>query len=562
MSIHRVIEIYDTTLRDGAQAENVHFTVAEKLRLLSIISELGIDLIEAGWPGTNDTDTELFEQAKQLSLGNSRLVAFGSTCRPRFWPDTDSLYDALLRAETPVVTIFGKAWDFHVTHCLSLSIEHHLDIVRDSVSYLKRRRDRVIFDAEHFFDGYARNPNFAMKVLAAAVEGGADTLVLCDTNGGSVTQDVELAVACVARAFPQATIGIHSHNDAELAVSNSLAAVQSGATHVQGTINGIGERCGNANLCSLLPNLLLKLGYTTAYIGLHQLSELTKLSRLLYDMLDREPLPNQPFVGKSAFSHKAGVHVSAVRRYANSYEHVPPEWVGNTRHLIVSDQAGKACLDSMLERLGLSHVTGQIRTELLRMIKERAHRIPQEDLAEASLEILIRRQCEALPDYFMIRDVTICSSESPNSLESPCEATTLLKVDGSVKQSTGNGNDLISALDQMLRTALIDCYPEVSAVRISEVRYRNRRTRQGTLPLVVVLLTLTDGDQHWHTVGSDSNIVRAATQALTDAYVYKIIGTAKASQIEGMGLPEIHPGALSFEATTGRAYFPAEKQSL
>ncbi|MBF0609985.1 MAG: citramalate synthase [Magnetococcales bacterium] len=528
------ITLYDTTLRDGSQAEDVLFTVEDKLRILQRLDEFGVDFIEGGWPGANPKDELFFQQAKSVPLRHSRLTAFGSTRKPKSKVENDPVLNGLLRAETSVVTIFGKSWDLHVSRALGITLEENLHIIDDSIRFLKQRVDTVFFDAEHFFDGYKAAPEYALKVLETARDAGADCLVLCDTNGGSLVHEIA-QITQTAQALG-APLGIHCHNDADLAVANSLSALTSGAMHVQGTINGIGERCGNANLVSIIANLCLKMGCNTN-ITPEQLARLTPLSRFVDEMINRSPRKNQPYVGQSAFAHKGGIHVSAVLKDAATYEHVVPELVGNRQRVLVSEQSGKSNLIYKFREMGIEF-NGTVEEDgklagLLQKIKELEKEGYQFDGAEGSFELLARRALGKMPEYFAPRGFRVIderrfretSAEGcPGLLRvRDSEGTVKLLVAGVVEHLVSEGTGPVDALYNALHKVLQRYYPSLASNRMMLMDYKVRiLNKGGTDAKVRVLVGWRDHSRSWSTVGVSDHIIEASYDAMLDAITYKL----------------------------------------
>jgi 2-isopropylmalate synthase len=530
------IEIYDTTLRDGAQGEGVNFSVEDKCRIAEHLDALGVDFIEGGWPGSNPRDVEFFERARALRLGHARLAAFGATRRKGFSCETDPSIQALLRAGTPVVTVFGKSWGLHVTEALRLNYEENLEIISDTVRYLAARVACLIYDAEHFFDGYRADPAYALSTLRAAAEGGPARIVLCDTNGGSLPEWVEAVTREVA-ASVGVPLGVHCHNDGELAVANTLAAVSAGALHVQGTINGYGERCGNANLCSVIPNLELKLGRETN-VGRARLSRLRETARTVSELANLALAPSAPFVGASAFAHKGGVHVSAVEREPRTYEHIEPEWVGNRRRVLVSDLSGRANLLAKARELGLElPEEGRVLEELKRL----EHGGYEFEAAEASFELLVRRMEGSHRPYFELLGFRVID-EHRGALMPMSEATIKVKVGERVEHTAASGTGPVNALDHALRRALEKFYPSLAEVRLVDYKVRVLTGNlSGTASLVRVLITSGDGRTQWGTVGVSSNIVEASWRALVDSVEYKLVKDGVLPQ-PGVESPETDNG--------------------
>ncbi len=515
------IEIYDTTLRDGTQAESVNFSAEDKCRIAEQLDALGVDFIEGGWPGSNPRDMEFFERAHSLKLSRARMAAFGATRRKNLSCADDPSIQALLKASTPVVTIFGKSWALHAREALRITPEENLEIIADTVRYLTERVPFVIYDAEHFFDGYADDPEYALQTLRAAAEGNPQRIVLCDTNGGSLPDDVTLAVQTVREQITLQLglpLGIHCHNDGELAVANTLAAVGAGATHVQGTINGYGERCGNVNLCSVIPNLELKLG--RASIGREKLLRLRETARFVSELANLAHDSRAAFIGDSAFAHKGGVHVSAVERNPETYEHIKPELVGNRRRILVSDLSGRSNLIAKARDLGLELNDEQ---EVLDELKRLEHGGYEFEAAEASFELLVRRLRGAHQPYFELLGFRVID-EHRGSLMPMSEATVKVRVDGRDEHTAASGTGPVNALDHALRRALEKFYPSLAAVRLVDYKVRViTGNLSGTASLVRVLIISSDGISEWGTVGVSANIVEASWRALVDSVEYKLL---------------------------------------
>lgn len=513
------VEIYDTTLRDGSQGESVNFSSQDKCRVAEQLDAAGIDFIEGGWPGSNPRDVDFFERARGLKLAHARLAAFGATRRHSLTCDTDPSVQALLRAETPVVTIFGKSWNLHVRDALRLTLEENLEIVADTVRYLSARVPFVIYDAEHFFDGYKADAAYALKTLRAAAQAGAQRLVLCDTNGGSLPDEITAITQTVRAEISEVPLGIHCHNDGELAVANSLAAVKSGATHVQGTINGYGERCGNANLCSVIPNLELKLNHTS--IGSGALRRLRETARFVSEMANLALDSRAPFIGDSAFAHKGGVHVSAVERNPETYEHVRPELVGNRRRILVSDLSGRSNVLAKSRELGLELQEEQ---RVLDELKRLEHDGYEFEAAEASFELLVRKTCGTHRNFFDLINFRVIDEHRGTAMPMS-EATVKVRVGRHIEHTAASGNGPVNALDGALRRALEKFYPILSEVRLVDYKVRviTGHPLSGTASLVRVLIYSGDGAAQWGTVGVSANIVEASWRALVDAVEYKLV---------------------------------------
>lgn len=519
------VELYDTTLRDGTQSEDVAFTVEDKLRISEKLDELGLHYIEGGWPGSNPKDDEFFQRArakgkqKGLSLHHAKLAAFGSTRRKGLTPAKDPNLLALVRSETPVVTIFGKSWDLHVREALHASLEENLELIADSVEFLKRRTGEVIYDAEHFFDGYKANPAYALKSILAAKEGGADRIVLCDTNGGTLPAEIAQIIKDVRYNF-SAPLGIHCHNDAETAVANSLAAVQAGAGQIHGTINGVGERCGNANLVSIIPNLKMKMGIECVTEG--QLKKLRDVSRFVYELANKKPFSHQPYVGDSAFAHKGGVHVSAVLKNRATYEHIEPEAVGNRRRILVSDLAGQSNVIYKATEFGIQlNPKDPVTKKIVSEVKELESKGYQYEGAEASFEILMRRAMKKYRPFFRLIEFKVLDEKGEGGPHS--EATIRIEVDGKTEHRVAKGSGPVNALDQALRRALERFYPRLKDVQLVDYKVRVLPAGKGTASQVRVLIESRDKNSQWGTVGVSENIIEASWQALVDSLEYKLM---------------------------------------
>ncbi|MBF0154578.1 MAG: citramalate synthase [Magnetococcales bacterium] len=512
--------IYDTTLRDGAQSEDVSFSVADKLRITERLDDLGIDVIEGGWPGSNPKDVEYFLQVRHLRLKNARIAAFGSTRRADTTVATDPVLQSLLRAETSVVTIFGKSWNLHVRKALEISLEANLELIHESVSYLKRHVDTVYYDAEHFFDGFKADGAYALRTLQAARDGGADCLVLCDTNGGTSLHEIPVIIAQAATLGTP--LGIHCHNDGGLAAANTLLAVQAGVVHVQGTINGLGERCGNADLTTVIPNLALKMRRPLRMQSA-QVQSLTTISRFVNEMANRSSQKNQPFVGASAFAHKGGIHVSAILKDALTYEHITPESVGNRQRVLVSEQAGRSNLFYKLKKFGIDDLDQNDPRilQLLSDIKELEHKGYQFDGAEASFELRARRALGQIPDYFTLQGFRVIDERREEADGNISDASVKVSVGGHVEHTAAEGRGPVNALDTALRKALTRFYANLREVTLSDFKVRII-SDGGTAAQVRVQIESRDQTDRWGTVGTSENIIAAAYQALVDAVVYKL----------------------------------------
>src|SRR3990170_4036243 len=517
----RKIEIFDTTLRDGAQTEDISFSVEDKLRITEKLDELGVHYIEGGWPGSNPKDVEYFKKVKKLHFQNSKIVAFGSTHRPRHKVDEDITLKALIDSRAETVTIFGKTWDFHVTEALRIPLEENLDIINNSISYLKRHVNTVFFDAEHFFDGYKGNPEYAMQCLTVAQNAGADCLVLCDTNGGKLPNEVRSTVDSVMKVF-RVPVGIHAHNDSECAVANSIVAIESGAAQVQGTINGLGERCGNANLCSLIPDLQIKLGISC--IRDEQIRRLRDVSRFVNEIANLRHFKRQPFVGDSAFAHKAGIHVSAIRKRPETYEHMKPELVGNSQRVLISDLAGKSNVLRKAEEFGilLDPDSPQVQ-DMVTTLKNLENEGFQFEGAEASFELLMKKSLGLHRRFFDLIGFRVIVEKRKEGEEPISEATIMLKVGGHIEHTAATGNGPVNAIDHALRKALDKFYPELKDVVLHDYKVRVLAAGRGTSAKVRVLIESGDEDKKWGTVGVSENIIEASYQALVDSIEYKLL---------------------------------------
>ena len=514
--------IYDTTLRDGTQAEGVSVSVEDKLRITEKLDEFGVHYIEGGWPGSNPKDDEYFKQVKDLKLKNSKIAAFGSTRRAYKKVEEDQLIQNLIKAQTPVITIFGKAWDLHVKQALKTDLEKNLEMVFDTVEYLKKHTDEVIFIGEHFFDGYKSNPEYAVKVLKAAKDAGADFIVLADTNGGTLPNEIEKIVKEVKEKGINENIGIHAHNDSDTAVWNSITAVLQGAVMVHGTINGFGERCGNANLCSIIPNLSLKLGYET--VPKENIKKLKEVSNFVADLVNLPVPKNMPYVGDSAFAHKGGVHASAVLKNSKLYEHIDPSLVGNKRKVLVSDLAGKSNIIYKAKELGIPIDEKDPRiADLIKKIKELENYGYHYEAAEASLELLIRDFLGILPKYFDLDAYRVLIARRYTDKMPVSEATVRIKIENHYEHTASLGNGPVNALDKALKKALICKYPMLSEVELIDYKVRIVNESSGTAAKIRVLIESKDHQSRWGTVGVSENVIEASWQAVVDSFIYKLV---------------------------------------
>ncbi|MDR9364273.1 MAG: citramalate synthase [Balneolaceae bacterium] len=511
------IQIFDTTLRDGTQGEKVSFSAEDKLRIAKRLDEFGIDYIEGGWPGSNPKDMAFFDKAKNHNFSHSKIVAFGSTCRAGNQPEEDPNLKALIAAETPAVSLFGKSWLLHVHEALKITPEENLELISGSIEFLKKNGKEVIYDAEHFFDGYKDNREYALKTLRAAELSGADVIVLCDTNGGTLTHEITKIVEDVSNSI-DAAIGIHSHNDCELGVANAVAAIEAGAVHVQVTINGYGERCGNANLCSVIPNLQLKLGYSC--IPEEQMKHLSTLSKYVSELANLIPDNKQPYVGRSAFAHKGGVHVSAVMKNEQTYEHVKPELIGNSRRVLLSELSGKSNISYKSDELGFDFdKTSKEGAEIIKELKKLENEGYQFEAAEASFELLVKQKTQKAPDYFHLEGFRVIMERNDQG-ESRAEATIKVRVNDQIELCAAEGNGPVNALDAALRKALCEFYPEISTVTLQDYKVRVLNGDDGTGAKVRVLIDSAQDGSSWGTVGVSENIIDASWKALSEGIIY------------------------------------------
>jgi 2-isopropylmalate synthase len=517
------LHLYDTTLRDGTQGEDVSFSVDDKLQIARMLDELGIHYIEGGWPGSNPKDLEFFRRAAGLEFNHAKIAAFGSTRRPDKRAKDDPNLAALLESETPVVTIFGKTWLLHVRNALQISDELNLEMIAESVAYLKANRREVIYDAEHFFDGYKHDREYALRTIRAAEEGGADALVLCDTNGGTMPYEVDEIVAEISGEV-RTPLGIHTHNDCDLAAANTIAAVRRGAVHIQGTFNGYGERCGNVNLCSVVPLLQLKLGYRC--ISELQMRTLTHASRAISECANLPPRKHLPFVGESAFAHKGGIHVSAVMKDPQTYEHIDPELVGNRRRVLVSDLSGKSNVKYKAEELGI-RLDGSANDAgaLVSDIKQREYHGYTYENADASLELLIRQSGEDWREFFDLAGFKVIIHKESKNNEPVSEAIIKVRVGETEEYAAAEGNGPVNALDNALRKALEKFYPELADMTLSDYKVRVIDEHDGTKAKVRVLITSRNGNLAWNTIGVSPNIIEASWEALADSIYYYLMKT-------------------------------------
>ena len=514
-----LIEIYDTTLRDGTQGEGVSFSVADKLRVAERLDVFGVHYVEGGWPGSNPKDIEFFKQAAKRKWKHAQIAAFGSTRRKKVKAKDDPQVKLLIDAKTPVVTIFGKTWLLHVKEVLRTTPKENLAMIADTIRLLKKKGKKVIYDAEHALDGYKDDPEYALQTWRAAEEAGADFVVLCDTNGGSLPGEVA-TITAAAREALACPLGIHTHNDIGLGVANALAGVDAGATQVQGTINGYGERTGNCNLTSVIPNLVLKMGRKS--IPKANLKKLREMSRFVDEVANLVPNRHQPWVGGTAFAHKGGMHVNAVQKVSKSFEHINPEAVGNWRRILVSDLAGRSNIVMKAQEMGIriSNDTPELK-DILARVKEQEHLGYDYEGAEGSLALLIRKALGRVEPAFDLEAYHV--SMRGDSLEHVCEATVKVVVGGKAAHTVADGDGPVNALDQALRNSLRGFYPVLKTVRLTDYKVRILNSTTGTAAKTRVLIESTDGKDRWYTVGVNENIIEASLQALLDSIEFRLL---------------------------------------
>jgi 2-isopropylmalate synthase len=518
--MNKQIMLYDTTLRDGTQGDQVTLSAEDKLRITGKLDELGFHYVEGGWPGSNPKDVRFFEMARGMSFKNTQLTAFGSTRRADTTPGDDQSIQALLETETDVVTIFGKSWDLHASEILEVTLAENLSMIEDTLSYLKRQGKEVIFDAEHFFDGYKRNPGYALSTVKAAINGGADIIVLCDTNGGTLPHEVQ---GILEQVMPYITrpVGIHAHNDCGLALANSLQAVQLGISMVQGTINGYGERCGNVDLISVIGTLQLKMGYQC--IDPENTIHLTELSRFVSEVANIPPFNQRPFVGKSAFAHKGGVHVSAIIKNPTAYEHLDPDEVGNRRRVVVSDLSGKSNIEYKSEEMGIDlSANGNDSRKIVDKIKAMEDQGYQFDAAEGSLELLIKKEAGQFEEPFTLESFRV-TIEKNRSGPSSSQATIKISVAGVDEITAAEGDGPVNALDNALRKALNKFFPRIKEMGLVDFKVRVIDGSDATAAKVRVKIESRDSREIWSTIGVSEDIIEASWQALVDSFQYKLL---------------------------------------
>ncbi len=521
------IELYDTTLRDGTQAENFNLSVDDKIKITAALDELGVDYIEGGWPGSNPMSVEYFKKVRDVHLAHAKLAAFGSTRHYRNTPEQDPNLRALLEAQTPVITIFGKSWDIHVTEALDIQLEENLQLITDTMAFLRPNVDYLFYDAEHFFDGFKANEEYALQTIASAADGGAQTIILCDTNGGTLPHEIPPIVARVRSHLKglgkEVAIGIHAHNDSETAVANSLIAVtEAQVTHIQGTINGFGERCGNTNLTSVIPALVFKLGVDCS-VNKH-IDRLHRTSRLVEELANLPHNRYQPYVGESAFAHKGGIHVSAVQKNPITYEHISPAKVGNFRRVLISDQSGRSNILHKAARWGLDlQPDDPALFTIIAELKELENRGFQYECAEASFELLMRKALGLQRNYFKFETFRVMSHKYRIDRPPLTEATIRLFVGGSEVHTAAMGDGPVNALDAAIRKALTTFYPCLEEVELTDYKVRVLSGEHGTEASVRVLIESKDRESSWGTVGVSVNIIEASWQALIDSMIYKLM---------------------------------------
>ncbi len=518
------VAIYDTTLRDGCQAEGVAFSVEDKLRIARRLDQIGVAYIEGGWPNeTNPRDREFFQRAADIEWQTARIAAFGSTRRANIAPEDDQQLQELIASRAPVITIVGKSWDFHATDVLRVSLDENLRMIEDTIAYLKDQCEEVIFDAEHFFDGYRADAEYAMECLRAADRAGADALVLCDTNGGALPDAIRQIVATVKVEF-DTLLGIHCHSDAGVAVANSIAAVQAGCSQVQGTINGYGERAGNTNLCVIIPNLELKLGMRCLPEG--NLAQLTELAHFTSEIANLPPDNRQPYVGTSAFAHKGGMHANAVLKNPTSFEHVEPETIGNDRRILVSDSSGSSTIVHKLREIWPDL---QRDDPLVRQVLDRIKHLEKDgyefEAAEASFELLAKRLKEGLSPPFNLHGYRVTIYKADENSEPYCEATVKVGVGDKDVHTAGEGTGPVNALDNALRKALTELFPKLTDFSLTDYKVRVLRADEGTAAAVRVLIETSNGEKSWGTVGVHENIIEASWQAIIDSLIYGLLNS-------------------------------------
>ena len=516
------IDIYDTTLRDGSQGEGISFSVEDKIRIARRLDAFGIDYIEGGWPGSNPKDIEFFERMKSVTLTHAKLAAFGSTRRPNRRAEDDPNLQQLLDAGTPVITFVGKSWDFHVTEALRLPLEENLAMIADTVTFYKAHSKEVIFDAEHFFDGWKRNPSYAAQCLDAALAAGVDCIALCDTNGGTLPGEIAAIVAEVTETFPNGRFAIHTHNDTECGVANSLVGIQTGCVQVQGTINGLGERTGNANLTSIIPSLALKLGYALNCAS--HLSELSELSNYMDEIANVTPKTSAAYVGRSAFAHKAGLHIDAMRKNPETYIHIDPALVGNENRILVSEHSGSSAILEKVQNQGLELRKDSPETkEILSQLTALEHQGYSFEGAEASFELLVKKATGSYRRLFELIGYRVIVEKRADDKEAITEATLKLRVGGEEMLTVAEGDGPVNALDSALRLALTKHYPELASIRLTDFKVRVVNVKEGTAAKVRTVVDSADAGETWSTIGVSTNIIDASWHAVVDSIEYGLL---------------------------------------
>ncbi len=522
--VKREIKIFDTTLRDGTQGEQISFSVKDKLRIAERLDDFGIQYIEGGWPGSNPKDSLFFQKAKTKHFKHAKIVAFGSTQHIGHKAEDDSNLQSLLKSETPAVSIFGKSWLLHVTKALKISPEQNLKIIEDSIKFLKAHNKEVIYDAEHYFDGFNEDPDYAIQTLIAAENAGADVLVLCDTNGGTLTSDL-VQVIRKTKEKVSIPLGIHAHNDSDIAVANTIAAVQEGCVHVQGTINGYGERCGNANLCSVIPNLQLKCNCNC--VPERNLQKLTMLSHFVTEVANLSQPLNLPYVGRSAFAHKGGIHVSAVMKDSRTYEHINPEKVGNSQRVLISDLSGRSNVLYKADKLKIDLEKHKDKVpEIVKKLKNLENEGYQFEAAEGSFELLLKKMTGEWKDFFKLEGIRVTVEKDESGIPRS-EATIRLNVDGKKEHTAAEGDGPVNALDKALRKALTKFYPSIEKMKLTDYKVRVLDAEKATAAKVRVLIDSASKGNSWGTVGVSENIIEASWQALTDSIAYYLMHDKK-----------------------------------
>lgn len=521
------IEIYDTTLRDGGQAEGIAFSANDKLKIVHLLDEIGIDYIEAGWPGANPKDIEVFQQVKNIETKHAKITAFGCTRKANGDPETDAVLNQLYDADTEIITIFGKTWDFHVEHALCTTCEENLNMIYDSIVSLKNRGKRVFFDAEHFYDGYKNNSEYALKSIESAHKAGAERIILCDTNGGCLPHEIKEITEAVIKFLPDVILGIHAHNDGGTAVANSVIAVQAGVKHVQGTFNGYGERCGNADLCSIIPALQLKLKFDI--LG-ENIKKLVSVSRQISEIANKKANNFSPYVGRSAFTHKGGVHASGVMKNSRTYEHINPEEVGNSRRILISDQAGTASLKEKIARFNLDkELTGEDMKKVLKRIKDLEWQGFTFEDADASFELMVRDALGKKPQFFELKGFRVIS-DTRGTGPLNTEASVKIKVGDEILHRVSEGEGPGHALDSAVRLALKPFYPQIENFKLTDFKVRILDGTDGSGAKTRVHVETSDGYERWDTVGVSRNILEATYLAIVDSLDYGLLMHTDVSQ--------------------------------